>query len=114
MRSFFDEANLRTNLWATTKRIEDEKIGLIPIKSIILENAAAVELAWNEDNTKYDMASTRLSYIDATSYGDNDGLHYVDDGVDVELYRETFRMIFEHMHQEQHYNMMMGIKKGGR
>lgn len=68
----------------------------------------------NEDNTKYDMASTMLSYIDATSYGVNDGLHYVDDGVDVELYRETFRIIFEHMHQEQHYNMMMGIKKGGR
>ncbi|MBR6862347.1 MAG: AAA family ATPase [Acidaminococcaceae bacterium] len=68
----------------------------------------------NEDNTKYDMASTMLSYIDATSYGVNDGLHYVDDGVDVELYRETFRMIFELMNQGQHYNMMMGIKKGGR
>ena len=66
----------------------------------------------NEDNTRYDMASTMLSYIDATSYGVNDGLHYVDDGMDVEMYRETFRMIFEHMHQEQHYNMMMGIKKG--
>ena len=35
----------------------------------------------NEDNTKYDMASTILSYIDATSYGVNDGLHYVDDGI---------------------------------
>lgn len=68
----------------------------------------------NEDNTKYDMASTMLSYIDATAYGVNDGLHYVDDGMDVELYRETFRMIFEHMHQEQHYNMMMGIKRGGK
>ena len=68
----------------------------------------------NEDNTKYDMASTMLSYIDATSYGVNDGLHYVDDGIDVELYRETFRMIFELMNQGQHYNMMMGIKKGGR
>lgn len=68
----------------------------------------------NEDNTRYDMASTMLSYIDAASYGVNDGLHYVDDGIDVELYRETFRMIFEHMHQEQHYNMMMGLKKGGK
>ena len=68
----------------------------------------------NEDNTRYDMASTMLSYIDATSYGVNDGLHYVDDGMDVEMYRETFRMIFDHMHQEQHYNMMMGIKKGGK
>ncbi len=34
----------------------------------------------NEDNTKYDMASTMLSYIDVTSYGVNDGLYYVDDG----------------------------------
>lgn len=68
----------------------------------------------NEDNTKYDMASTMLSYIDATEYKVNDGLHYVDDGMNVDLYRETFRMIFEHMHQEQHYNMMMGIKKGGK
>lgn len=66
----------------------------------------------NEDNTKYDMASTMLSYIAATSYGVNDGLHYVDDGMDLGLYRETFRMIFEHMKQEQHYNMMMGIKRG--
>lgn len=68
----------------------------------------------NEDNTKYDMASTMLSYIAATSYGINDGLHYVDDGMDVELYRETFQMIFKLMKQEQHYNMMMGIKKGGK
>ena len=68
----------------------------------------------NEDNTKYDMASTMLSYIDATSYSVNDGLHYVDDGMDEELYRKTFWMIFKYMKQEQHYNMMMGIKRGGK
>ena len=67
----------------------------------------------NEDSTKYDLASKMLSYIDATEHGVDDGLPYVDDGMDVGLYRETFRMIFEHMDQEQHYNMMMGIKRGG-
>lgn len=67
----------------------------------------------NEDSTKYDLASTMLSYIDATEHGVDDGLSYVDEGMDVGLYRETFRMIFEHMDQEQHYNMMMGIKRGG-
>ena len=49
---FLESASLRTSLCAITKRIEDEKIGFTPIKSIILENAAEVEFAWNDDNTK--------------------------------------------------------------
>jgi wobble nucleotide-excising tRNase len=64
----------------------------------------------NEDYTKFDMATTMLSYIAATTYGVNDGLHYVDDVIDIEQCRETFREIFHHMDQEQHYKMMMGIK----
>lgn len=87
------------------------------LRKTILENhkdAFTHDEFGNEDNARYDKASTMLSYIDVASYGVNDGLHYVDDGIEVELYRETFRMIFEHMHQEQHYNMMMGLKKGGK
>ena len=64
----------------------------------------------NEDYTKFDMATTMLSYIAATTYGVNDGLHYVDDVIDIEQCRETFREIFHHMDQEQHYKMMMSIK----
>lgn len=61
-----------------------------------------------EDYAKYDIASSLLSYIAATSYGANDGLHFVDGCMDAQLCRDTFRMIFHYMGQEQHYNMMMG------
>ena len=72
------------------------------------------ELMSNEDSiggyTKYDAASTLLSYIAATSCGVNDGLHYIDGCMDVQLCRKTFQTIFRYMNQEQHYNMMMGIR----
>lgn len=62
-----------------------------------------------EDYSKYDLAASMLSYIAATSIGVNDGINYVDEIIDPELCRETFQMIFHHMNQDQHYNMMMGI-----
>jgi wobble nucleotide-excising tRNase len=62
-----------------------------------------------EDYSKYDLAASMLSYISATSIGVNDGINYVDEIIDPELCRETFQMIFHHMNQDQHYNMMMGI-----
>ena len=64
----------------------------------------------NEDYTKFDMATSMLSYIAATTYGVNDGLHFVDDVIDIDQCRETFQAIFHHMGQDQHFNMMMGIK----
>lgn len=63
----------------------------------------------SEDYSKFDLASSMLSYIAATSIGVNDGINYVDEIIDPELCRETFQMIFHHMNQDQHYNMMMGI-----
>ncbi len=62
-----------------------------------------------EDCTQYQMVSAMLSYISANSIGMNDGLNYVEDCVDVEQCKETFKMIFTLMNQEQHYKMMMGI-----
>lgn len=64
----------------------------------------------NEDYTKFDLATSMLSYIAATTYGVNDGLHYVDDVIDIDQCRDTFQMIFHHMGQDQHFNMMMGIR----
>ena len=64
----------------------------------------------NEDYTKFDMATSMLSYIAASSYGVNDGFHYVDDVIDIQQCRDTFQMIFHHMGQDQHFKMMMGIK----
>lgn len=64
----------------------------------------------NEDYTKYDMAAAMLSYIAVNTNVVNDGMHYIDDCVDVNQCRETFEMIFRHMDQGQHFDMMMGIK----
>lgn len=64
----------------------------------------------DEDYTKFDMATTMLSYIAASTYGVNEGLHYVDDVIDPQQCRDTFRMIFQHMGQDQHFRMMSGIR----
>lgn len=64
----------------------------------------------NEDYTKFDMASAMLSYIAVNSSGVNDGMHYVDDCMDIQQCKNTFQMIFHYMGQEQHFKMMMEIK----
>ena len=60
------------------------------------------------DYTKYHLASAMLSYISVNSVGFSDGLNYVDDCADTTLYRTVFKLIFEALHQVQHYKMMMG------
>lgn len=60
------------------------------------------------DYTKYHLASAMLSYISANSVGFSDGLNYVDDCVDIAIYRDVFKLIFEVLGQEQHFSMMMG------
>ena len=60
------------------------------------------------DYTRYHLASSMLSYIN-NSTGITDGLNFVEDCMDAEQYKTVLRIIFEAMHQEQHYNMMMGI-----
>jgi len=60
------------------------------------------------DYTRYHLASAMLSYISVNSVGLCDGLNYVDDCADISLYKDVFRLIFEALQQEQHYNMMMG------
>lgn len=79
---------------------------------ILIENKDAFihDEEGNEDYTKFDMASAMLSYIVANVSGVNDGMNYVDGCVDIEMCRDTFRMIFKYMEQEQHFNMMMGIQ----
>ena len=64
----------------------------------------------NEDYTKYDMASSMLSYIAVYSSGINDGMHYTNDFSDIDLCRKTFEMIFREMGQGQHFDMMMARK----
>ena len=58
------------------------------------------------------MAKVLLSYIISDNSSVNDRINYTDDFLDEQLYRNTFRMIFKYMNQEQHFNMMMGIGQG--
>jgi wobble nucleotide-excising tRNase len=62
----------------------------------------------NEDAEKYHIAQTMLAYINANSMATNDDVHFVDDSLDVTECRNTFKLLFEIMGQDQHFNKMMG------
>lgn len=87
----YDGVNIR-------KRVLDDNKGKFVEQA---ENGTA-------DYTKYHLASAMLSYISANSVGFSDGLNYVDECADTDLYRTVFKLIFEALEQEQHYSMMMG------
>jgi wobble nucleotide-excising tRNase len=61
-----------------------------------------------QNHSQYQVASSMLSYLNASSNSLSDGLNYVDDCIDSNQIRKTFAMIFELMQQSQHYNMMIG------
>lgn len=62
------------------------------------------------DYTKYTLAQSMLRYI-RRSDSFNDGLHFVDESIDCEQYKDVFRIIFDAMDQTQHYKMMMNEKE---
>lgn len=59
------------------------------VKKKITDEAGAGVL----DYTKYQLAQAMLSYINRSD-SFNDGLHFVDDSIDCEQYRDVFRTIF--------------------
>lgn len=59
------------------------------------------------DMTDYQLASSLLAYINNPN-GISDGLNYVEDYEDVDVYKRVFQMIFEALGQSQHYKMMTG------
>lgn len=69
-----------TVLDAIKKQIMDEAAGGVP------------------DYTKYHLAQAMLSYINRSD-AFNDGLHFVDESIDCEQYRDVFYSIFEVMNQ---------------
>ena len=60
-----------------------------------------------DDDTKFHLAQSMLSYIGKQDHGFNDGIDYVDESTDVHEALEVFRIIFDCLDQIQHYNMMM-------
>ena len=61
------------------------------------------------DNSQLQKVSAMISWLNASTSSIVDESNYIDDGSTIDVYKETFKMIFELMGQEQHYNMMMGI-----
>lgn len=87
----------------------------ITLRQTILEDenhkyALTHDADGNENTAKYDLAHAMLSYIAANTSGINDGFNFVDELIDEQVCRETFRMIFDYMNQSQHFEMMMNIK----
>lgn len=62
------------------------------------------------DMTKYQLAATMLAYINNPN-GISDGLNFVEDYDDVNVYKDVFKLIFYTMGQDQHYEMMTGSLK---
>lgn len=62
------------------------------------------------DMTKYQLASTMLAYINNPN-GISDGLNFVEDYDDVNVYKDVFKLIFYTMGQDQHFEMMTGSLK---
>ena len=61
-----------------------------------------------ENSEKYELAKVLLAYITSDITGVNDGIHYTDEFLDEQMYRDTFEMIFRCMRQGQHFDMMTG------
>lgn len=60
----------------------------------------------NEHDSNFHMAQALLKYISRSgSY--YDGLNFTEDNVDCDSYRHALKMIFDVMHQSQHYSRMM-------
>ena len=77
-----------TVLDAVKKKITDDAAGGVP------------------DYTKYHLAQAMLSYINRSDTF-NDGMHFVDESIDCDQYRDVFRTIFEVMGHGQHYKRMI-------
>lgn len=65
-----------------------------------------------KDEEQFQLASAMFAYIKASSIGMNDGFDYVEEGMSIDDCRFVFKMIFECMNQNQHYEMMMNERLG--
>ena len=66
------------------------------------------DVAGNDDEEKFQLASAMLAYINASAIGMSDGKDFVEDCLNADECRNIFEMIFDAMEQKQHYDMMMG------
>ncbi|MCI1525032.1 MAG: AAA family ATPase [Lactobacillus crispatus] len=68
------------------------------------------EFSGKDDGTeRYQLVSSMLAHVSATTSGIHDDLLFVDSDSDenIDQYRKIFKLIFSCMGQEQHFNMML-------
>lgn len=76
------------------------------LKSLPLENLPIGTTVFTQTGEK-SVQVAQANNVNNVVSGISDGLHYVDDCTDIAYYKDVFRLIFEALQQEQHYNMMM-------
>ncbi len=69
-----------------------------------------VEQTGRFDKNDYDLAYSLLSALDQNRGHLDDGINLDSSSFDLNQSRKVFKLIFDLMHQEQHYKLMMGIK----
>ena len=62
-----------------------------------------------EDTAELRTVSSMINYLASDSFGVNEGLHFVEDSIAPEIYKDLTKRIFEAMGQPQHYQMMSSI-----
>lgn len=129
MENYTPVANSYTALWAEYFEIQSSTPLLNVMRRILehyfiqmcghdgsdLQQAILVDnrdkfVVTNEDGTEdlsaFHQAQSILSYINHQTTGLGDDIYHVDGAADPTLCRETFELIFTHMGQSQHYEMM--------
>lgn len=69
-----------------------------------------VEQTGEVDKNDYDLAYSLLSTLDSGRGRLDVGIDFDSSGLNLEQARKVFKLIFELMHQDQHYKLMMGEK----
>ncbi len=70
------------------------------------------ETTGEEDTSELRLVASMIDYLTTTTFGVNEGLHFIDDSIAPEIYRDLTKRIFEAMGQPQHYDMMSSVNIG--
>lgn len=67
------------------------------------------ESTGEEDTAELRTVASMINYLAADLFGANEGLHFIEDSMAPEIYKDLTKRIFEAMGQPQHYQMMSSI-----
>lgn len=74
---------------------------------VVIDEATGEEI----DTSELQTVTSLIHYITAPSFGVNEGLHFIEDSIAPDVYRDLMRRIFDAMGQPQHYQMMSSLSE---